>query len=176
MSLTVALLVPLTLPHAAVGEAAESRLMYTGGQRLFTSTPGGGGMKRLPLPPVALGASWSPDGSKIAFALYPESNTGSMEIFTATADGESITQLTNNDAGETYPSWSAGGKSVVYLRGSDIWMMRADGHEKKPLITGGGMARMRSRPAWSPTGPYLAYARQAPRASPCSSPRSATAR
>jgi TolB protein len=46
------------------------------------------------------GATWSPDGSTIAF------EEGSEEIFSMTAQGGSITNLTNNPAGDFHPAWS----------------------------------------------------------------------
>ena len=46
---------------------------------------------------------WSPDGQRIAFADYPE--RGDNEIYAAVVDGSEITQLTDNDAGDRFPSW-----------------------------------------------------------------------
>ena len=47
--------------------------------------------------------SWSPDGSRIAFA---SDRDGNPEIYVMNADGSGQTSLTNNLADDVYPSWS----------------------------------------------------------------------
>ena len=53
---------------------------------------------------------FSPDGKKIAF----ESNrTGNFEIYTMTADGTNITQLTYDTAFDGTPAWSPDGAATA---------------------------------------------------------------
>jgi len=106
---------------------------------LFRSPDGTG------LTPVTTGnydfePSWSPDGSKLAFARFtgyvgtcPYSCYAIDDIFTVNADGTGVTQLTDeapNYARE--PTWSPDGKNIAFVKfsstgTSDIWTMNADG-------------------------------------------------
>jgi Tol biopolymer transport system component len=52
----------------------------------------------------ALGASWSRDGTRIAFAGGCDEGTD-MEICVMNADGSNVVALTNNDAIDTEPDW-----------------------------------------------------------------------
>jgi TolB protein len=55
--------------------------------------------------------SWSRDGARIAFA---QSMPGSRsEIFVMQGEGSSKIRITNNDLGETLPSWAPDGKSLL---------------------------------------------------------------
>ena len=47
--------------------------------------------------------SWSPDGTKIAFA---SDRDGNGEIYVMNADGSNQTRLTSDPADDYYPSWS----------------------------------------------------------------------
>jgi len=49
--------------------------------------------------------SWSPDGTRIAFASERD---GSHEIYVMNADGASQTRLTNNPADDAEPAWGRG--------------------------------------------------------------------
>ena len=52
--------------------------------------------------------AWSPDGRRIVFTDYPGDGDiieGDTEIYTISADGSEITQLTDNDYGDYAPSW-----------------------------------------------------------------------
>jgi len=80
---------------------------------LFTVHPDGTALRRIvlrgidPDPSCALVPSWSPDGSKIAFAMYT-GEQGSVNIYTANADGTDVRQLTHEASLETHdgsPDW-----------------------------------------------------------------------
>lgn len=47
--------------------------------------------------------TWSPDGARIAFA---SSRTGKSQIYTVSASGGSVTQITQGASGETSPAWT----------------------------------------------------------------------
>jgi Tol biopolymer transport system component len=47
--------------------------------------------------------TWSPDGSRIAFA---SKRTGKSQIYTVSASGGGLTQITQGAAGETSPAWT----------------------------------------------------------------------
>ena len=52
------------------------------------------------------------------------------------------------------PRWSPGGQRIAYQCGPHLWMIDADGGNKRQLTTAGGIQR---RPAWSPDGSAIAY-------------------
>jgi Tol biopolymer transport system component len=70
-------------------------------------------------------ATYSPDGSAIAFASYRDGRSApgflgpepAAELYVAAADGSGARRITNTPhAGESGPSWSPGGTRLVYLR------------------------------------------------------------
>lgn len=87
-------------------------------------------------------ATWSPNGTKIAFAAYPGYPDFKPEqIYVMNADGSGKTQLTNEtEAGCSYPSWSPDGTKIVFQKeypgfanSLEIWIMNADGSGAKAL-------------------------------------------
>ena len=46
--------------------------------------------------------SWSPDGTRIAFA---SSRDGNVEIYVMDADGTNLVRLTNDPAEDSSPAW-----------------------------------------------------------------------
>ncbi len=105
---------------------------------------------------------WSPDGTKIAYAADPTGRGGSLQIFVRdlTRQGREATiQLTNS--GQNFaPSWSPDGSQIAYTsaqgRGSRIFVMRADGSDKRQLTFGDSGAENRD-PSWSPDGRYIFF-------------------
>ena len=78
----------------------------------------GGGLKQLtPWGNGAGDADWSPDGTKIVFEASPDA-TSYGEIFTIDADGQQLTNLTDNErsgGGSSDPVWSADGTKILFL-------------------------------------------------------------
>ena len=94
------------------------------------------------------GASWSPDGKKIAFH---SDRDGNGEIYVMNADGSEQRNLTKNAANDSSPSWSPDGKKTAFESMKDenyeIHIMNADGSEQKNLTNSPASDRQLS---WSP--------------------------
>ncbi len=111
--------------------------------------------------------SWSPDDSQIAFHDKRSGNgetnsdeTYHNEIYTINVNGSDLTQLTDNDAFDGAPDWSADG--IVFNTSRDgginadqeIYTMSADGSNVQ-RITDDSNANYRVR--WSPDGSKFVF-------------------
>ena len=105
--------------------------------------------------------SWSPDGTKVAFA---SNLTGKYDIFVINVDGTGLTNLTAGtdvtfDA--SYPVWPPDGTRIAFTTGGHLWIMNANGTGASPVsisITGGGgIATGASHTVWSPDSKKLAF-------------------
>jgi len=102
--------------------------------------------------------SWSPDGTKIAFA---SDRGGNYDIFAMNADGTGVARLETANKSQSYhPAWSPDGGKIAFLRSLGpegrawiVWTMNADGSQivRLPLIASPDQL------AWSPDGTELAY-------------------
>lgn len=93
--------------------------------------------------------SWSPDGTKIAFAsAEPRSKA---HIYTMNTDGSNLTLLTKNLEADFTPAWSPDGSKIAYESNGRIGVINADGTNQVMLRSG-------LNPAWSPDGSKIAFA------------------
>jgi tol-pal system beta propeller repeat protein TolB len=98
--------------------------------------------------------TWSPDGSRIAFA---SSRAGNRQLFIMDADGSNIEQLTdlNNMGGRS--TWSPDGKWIAFYRGPqgdhNIFIVNVETKEMTRLTNGGDNLG----PSWSPDGQWIAF-------------------
>ena len=107
--------------------------------------------------------SWSPDGSKIAFAAARNVDrvdpwNGSLDIVVINADGTNPVRLTEDGRANWLPSWSPEGKRIVFERTilndpiyADIYVMNADGTGLVNLTQTPIVPEWDSDPAWKPT-------------------------
>lgn len=103
--------------------------------------------------------SYSPDGSKIAFASARE---GSLDVYVMDADGSGTRRLTTGPSNETEPAWSPDGSQIAYQNdqnGDHVFVMQADGTGSHRLTTD---LAPEIEPAWSPDGRWIAYSRRLP--------------
>ena len=94
--------------------------------------------------------TWSPDGTKIAFA---SDRDGDQEIYVVNADGTGLTRLTFNPSQDGYPSWSPDGRQIVFYRRvlghAQVFVMGADGGNVTRL-TELSTVSFNAWPSWSP--------------------------
>jgi len=96
---------------------------------------------------VNIQVDWSPVDDTLAFASNRANN---YDIWTVTASGEKLKQLTDSPAYDASPSWSSDGSKIAFVStrsGSmEIWIMNADGSNKRQLTNDGGNNK---EPSWS---------------------------
>jgi Tol biopolymer transport system component len=86
---------------------------------------------------------WAVDGT-IAFV-----RGGQIQLMRR---GAGWPQLTRR--GGSAPSWSPHARSLAFVRGDQVWRVRADGRSSRRLTRRGGKS-----PAWSPDGRRIAFIR-----------------
>lgn len=106
------------------------------------------------------GASWSPDGKKIAFSARVGKESKS-DIYIMDADGGSLRQLTKDPATDSAPAWSPDGKRIAFVSDRDgkdhevqIYMMNVDGSEQHRLVE---TETHDYDPQWSPDSKRIVY-------------------
>jgi Tol biopolymer transport system component len=115
-----------------------------GRSALFTVRVDGGGLKQLtPWGNGASDADYSPDGKKLVFEAYPNKRCYG-EIYTVDADGQHLTNLTDNrcHAGSADPVWSPDGKKILFLSaheeggefGIGLATMNPDGTDRHHIL------------------------------------------
>jgi dipeptidyl aminopeptidase/acylaminoacyl peptidase len=117
---------------------------------MFSINPDGSGLTNLTNTGNArgeLGPAWSPDGTKLAFAVDPYTEPSSA-IYVMNADGSDPTFIAQNYFSS--PAWSPDGKRIAFGYGG-IWVVNADGTNPVQLLRGDWL-----EPAWSPDGTRIA--------------------
>jgi TolB protein len=86
--------------------------------------------------------AWSPDSKQIIFSsdMHDEPQSGTYDIYSMNIDGSKQTRLTHTPRSASYPSMSPDGRYIAYSYsggdGSQIWIMKADGSDKRMLLEG----------------------------------------
>ena len=101
-------------------------------------------------------ASFSPDGSQIAFQ---SDRSGNWEIWKANRDGSNAVQLTHfRGPMAGTPRWSPDGREIAFdsraSEVSEIYLVSADGGEPRQVTTGSAANEV---PAWSRDSKWLYY-------------------
>ncbi|MDY3561210.1 hypothetical protein R5W23_002472 [Gemmata sp. JC673] len=102
-------------------------------------------------------ASWSPDGKKLSFGYFP----GRYAIYTATAEGKELAELTDKKGGLD-AAWAPNGQQLAFMTlgadgGWQVFVIGADGKNKKQLTKSANNYGARY-PLWSPDGNFISFA------------------
>lgn len=130
---------------------------------LYVVNTDGTDLRRVSDMPVSIGFSWSPDGTRVAFASSLETGGGNAAIYVVEVDGGGQSRLTDLDGVHAFPSWSSDGRLIAFgsKRGGDtaLQVMSADGTGLRPVVeVSGSRAWSLPRPVWSLGGRMLAFA------------------
>ena len=150
-------------PAGAAFPGADGRVLFSSGGDLDSVLPDGSALQ--PLTATAgveeAQASWSPDGSRVAFRVGTAGTADVLQVAVMNADGSGRTVLTSGDHHNSQPAWSPDGREIVFRHSvpgvdlsGDIWIMGADGSSPRPLIAQPGDERY---PSLSPDGRRLAF-------------------
>ncbi len=91
--------------------------------------------------------AWSPDSKQIIFSsdMHDEPQSGTYDIYIMNVDGSEQTRLTHTPGSASNPSMSADGRYIAYSypggAESQIWIMKADGSDKRILLEGASQPR-----------------------------------
>ena len=100
--------------------------------------------------------TWSPDGTRIAFARYTEDDFDwDSYIVVMTSRGTQPKALNTGGAREFSPTWSPDGAQFAYVSGETLMVSDTNGNNARHVVGGvinGGLS-------WSPDGTRIAFAR-----------------
>jgi TolB protein len=128
-----------------------------GYDNVYVANADGSDVSRLTHERGARLPTWSPDGSRIAYAS--QSPDGGSQIFAMNVDGSDPVQLTSGPAFNVRPAWSPDGSSIAFVsvldRNSDVYAMSPDGADQRRLTDD---LAWDGDPVWSPDGGLIAFA------------------
>ncbi len=111
-----------------------------------------------PSPTITLTPTSTPLGGGSGLIAFVSDRDDNLEIYLINADGSGLTNLTNNAAADSSPSWSPDGRQIAFNstrdRSWEIYLMNADGS---------GLSRLTDNsaydyaPVWSPDGRQIAF-------------------
>jgi len=93
--------------------------------------------------------------------VFSSDSTGNSELFMMNPDGSGMEQITQTSMGEIEPAISPGGSRIAYVKGSQIFVMDADGSNDIQLTdtykNGGNGLHDSYHISWSPDGNKLLF-------------------
>ena len=140
--------------HPAVNPKTGAQLAFVSGRsglpQVYLMDMDGANVRRLSLGGGdAVQPAWDPQGENVAFAWTRGFEPGNYNLFVLNAATQNLVQLTHGAGRNEHPTWSPSGTHLTFTSdrsgGTQIYTMRADGTQLRPLTTRG-----RSRfPFWA---------------------------
>jgi len=135
---------------------------------LFILAADGGTTRLLPSAGFDGDPAWSPDGTKLAFTS--NRTAGALDIFVVELATGTLYRLTDaapqggapgSGSAARAPAWSPDGSQIAYTvqgrGGSQLWVMSADGSNKRQLTNRDDANDL--EPTWAPDGSVIVFAR-----------------
>jgi Tol biopolymer transport system component len=137
-------------------------IAFANDQGIATIEPDGGGLKQFTVPLLGQPeeATWSPDGSRLAFSAFVSSNPYANAIFTIKPDGTGLVRLTPAGGSDWGPKWSPDGSRIAFrmevnpVGRSGLAVMNADGSGRS-IVSDLEIKNLDF--TWSPDGGRLAF-------------------
>jgi len=131
-------------PSGGTPVDAGGRLLFLRNSGLWAMNLKDGSVSELVKPPdfgQVLGARWSPDGKRVAYAVFDliERRTPVASIYVANSDGSGAQKILGSDQGGTFyqaPVWSADGSNLYVQHTSDAQGTRIRRIERIPAAGG----------------------------------------
>ena len=137
---------------------------------LFSVQPDGGDSVQLSPPGLSVidlgfidrvGADWSPNGSRVAFAAQKlSSGRFTTALFTVKADASGLRQITAPGLGAISAQWSPNGQLVAFTsccRHPEAWVVRPDGTRLREVSSPRWIVPPPWLPVWSPDSTKLLF-------------------
>jgi TolB protein len=138
---------------------AVGKIAYSGQGGIWLVNADGSGLRALTHGISDHWPVWSADGRQIAWERTLECPDGDFDcyaIWLVRANGTKAHRLTRSGSGlltEQAPNWSPSSPRIAFERGSDIYVVNADGTGLRRVVGDGG------EPSWSPDGHTIAFSR-----------------
>jgi TolB protein len=117
------------------------------------------------VPPGTSGASWSPDGKRIAYGRSRNAAGYQCDLYVANAEGTHARPLRHDRWCYSDPAWSPDGRRLAFSRRhpgvngkTSIWTMNVGGTDLRQVTHG----YLDLNPAWSPDGTTIAFVNDGP--------------
>ena len=124
-----------------------STIAYTDVIRTLYAVPAAGGTPRKLADGAAFDPAFSPDGTRVAFAVYRGVAGSGSQLATVPTDGSDERMLTSNGAANRYPTWSPDGTQLLEARtlagSAAVVAVAADGSGER-IVRQEAQARTRS--------------------------------
>ena len=144
---------PVDISHDRSRLLVLSKAFVPEGNAAWTIPVLGGSSRRLGNV-VATDASWSSDGSRLAY-------TSGKDIYVADKDGAESHYLVTVDGTASWPRWSPDGRRLRFTvngsGGSAIWEISRDGSRLHPLLAGWNNPPAECCGSWTPDGKYFVF-------------------
>jgi serine/threonine protein kinase len=118
-----------------VSPCPDRRELYLGSQLWSIGADGTGLATMLGQAAGDYDPAWSPDGTKIVFTSLRQ--TGKPQIYVLNIDDGEFEPLATEGLKNMQPTWSSDGSQIIYVStlemGERLWIMNADGSDKRPL-------------------------------------------
>jgi Tol biopolymer transport system component len=103
-------------------------------------------------------ATWSPDGTSIAFSAFTNYDKGEGAVYVVGSDGMGLRRITPPGRWTPTARWSPDGKWIAYNEGKPDWnlvIVHPDGSDRQVLESTNGCC-----PVWSPDSRALLFQRE----------------